>query len=57
MILTALIYAGALWLLVPLWGNHGLWLSYIVLSAARTGTLMIYYPRIPRSFEAMSRSP
>ena len=56
MILTVLVYAAALWVLIPLWGNHGLWLSYIVLSAARTATLMIYYPRIPRSFTANSEA-
>jgi MATE family multidrug resistance protein len=53
MILTALIYAAALWILIPLWGNHGLWLSYLILSVARTATLMIYYPRITRSFAEM----
>lgn len=49
MILSVLVYAGALWLLVPAWGNHGLWAAYIVLAAARALTLAPLYPRIERA--------
>ena len=49
MILSVLIYAGALWLLVPAWGNHGLWAAYIILAVARALTLAPLYPRIARA--------
>ena len=49
MILSVLVYAGALWLLVPVWGNHGLWAAFIVLAAARALTLAPFYPRIERA--------
>ena len=49
MILSVLVYAGALWLLVPAWGNHGLWAAFIVLAAARALTLLPFYPRIERA--------
>jgi len=39
-------------LLVPLWGNHGLWLSYHLLMVARALTLGIWFPRILRAAES-----
>jgi len=33
-------------ILVPLWGNHGLWTSYCILMLARAATLGWWYPRI-----------
>ena len=43
MILATAIYALALALLVPAFGNHGLWASMIVLYIARTATLARHY--------------
>ena len=42
----------ALWLFVPAWGNHGLWLSLTVFFAARSLTLGLWLPRIGRSIAA-----
>lgn len=42
----------ALWLFVPTWGNHGLWLSLTVFFAARGLTLGLWLPRIGRSIAA-----
>ncbi len=42
----------ALWLFVPAWGNHGLWLSLTVFFAARSLTLGHWLPRIGRSIAA-----
>jgi len=42
----------ALWLFVPAWGNHGLWLSLAVFFAARSLTLGLWLPRIGRSIAA-----
>lgn len=44
----------ALWLFVPAWGNHGLWLSLAVFFAARGLTLGFWLPRIGRSIAAAS---
>lgn len=46
MLHSTLIYAVALAILVPLMGNHGLWLSMLVLFAARAITLALRYPEI-----------
>ncbi|WP_254055093.1 MATE family efflux transporter [Kiloniella sp. EL199] len=37
------------WLLVPTWGNHGLWLAMTIYMAARGITLLKYYPALARS--------
>jgi len=42
----------ALWILVPLWGNHGLWLSMMIFVTLRGLTLGVWLPRIERSLPA-----
>jgi MATE family multidrug resistance protein len=49
MILSLLGELAALWLLVPLWGNHGLWLSMTIFVGLRGLTLGVWLPRIERS--------
>jgi multidrug resistance protein, MATE family len=49
MILALLANLIALWILVPLWGNHGLWLSMAIFVALRSLTLGFWLPRIERS--------
>ncbi|MBT6094305.1 MAG: MATE family efflux transporter [Rhodospirillaceae bacterium] len=46
MILSSFIYGAALAVLVPLWGNHGLWLAVAIFMAARALTLALRYPRL-----------
>ena len=36
-------------LLVPAWGNHGLWLAFLVLMLMRAATLGVWLPRVLRS--------
>lgn len=48
MILSMLGYFLSLFLLVPLLGNHGLWLALMVFFALRALTLAVWYPRIER---------
>ncbi|MEM9972222.1 MAG: MATE family efflux transporter, partial [Pseudomonadota bacterium] len=43
------IYVVALVVLVPGYGNHGLWLALMVLNGARAVTLMLRYPRLERT--------
>jgi MATE family multidrug resistance protein len=48
MLVSLAIFIGAWWLLRP-FGNHGLWAAFYVHYAARTATLLCYYPRIERA--------
>ncbi|MFQ6022766.1 MAG: MATE family efflux transporter [Acidiferrobacterales bacterium] len=49
MVLSLIAYLLATWALIPLWGNHGLWLSFMIFMITRAVTLGLWYPRIERS--------
>jgi MATE family multidrug resistance protein len=51
MLLSLLVYLAATWLLVPYWGNHGLWLSLMIFMGMRALTLGAWYPRIERALQ------
>ncbi len=46
MIMSSLVYVFAVWLLLPAFGNHGLWAALMVFNATRAVTLFMYYPRL-----------
>ncbi|MBZ0129008.1 MAG: MATE family efflux transporter [Rhodobacteraceae bacterium] len=46
---SALVYVGAVLVLVPLWGNHGLWAALMVFFAARAATLGLRYRELERA--------
>jgi MATE family multidrug resistance protein len=46
MLASVLVYASALALLLPVFGNHGLWASLAVLNTARGLTMAMFYPRV-----------
>ncbi len=46
MLVSATVYAAAVVLLAPVFGNPGLWAALLVLNIARAGTLARAYPRI-----------
>jgi MATE family multidrug resistance protein len=48
MLVSLGIYLAAWWLLRP-FGNHGLWAAFYVHYAARTATLLRYYPKLVRA--------
>ncbi len=48
MILSLLIYLAALPLLIPAFGNHGLWCAFMILMAARAMTLGVLLPKLQR---------
>ncbi len=52
MIASLAVYLVACWLLVPAFGNHGLWLAMMIFMAARAISLGAYYPRIERGIAA-----
>src|SRR6056297_3228147 len=49
MLVSALIYAAAAVMLVPIFGNHGLWMALLVSFVARGLTLAARYPALERS--------
>ena len=52
MLLSLLVYLAAVAALMPVFGNHGLWLSLLISLAARTFTLGARYPALERSIPA-----
>ena len=49
MAISFAIYGAALWLLVPNFGNHGLWAALTICLLARAVTLTLRYPALERS--------
>ena len=49
MLVAALIYAGAVWVLIEPLGNHGLWLALHISFLARGLTLGLRYPALERA--------
>jgi MATE family multidrug resistance protein len=49
MFLSFLVYVASLWVLLPIMGNHGLWLSLLISFVARGITLGMRYPALERS--------
>jgi len=39
------------WILVPMWGNHGLWMAFYIYMIMRAITLVVRYPALVRSVE------
>jgi len=50
MLLSLAAYLFVVWLLVPLFGNHGLWLALMIFMVVRAITLGLWLPRVIRSF-------
>ncbi len=51
MALSCAIYFVAVWALMPIFGNHGLWAALMISFIARTLTLGLRYPALERSAE------
>jgi len=51
MIVSLMIYGGALYLLIEPLQNHGLWLAFCIFMIARGATLGVLYPRLPKLIE------
>ncbi len=52
MLISMVAYLAAVWILVPVWSNHGLWASIMILFATRAATLGYWLPRIERAMIA-----
>ena len=49
MLVSVAVYAAALTLLLPAFGNHGLWAGLMVLNVTRGVTMGRYWPRVLRA--------
>ncbi|MEP4198616.1 MAG: MATE family efflux transporter [Aliishimia sp.] len=49
MLISMVIYLGAVWILMPSFGNHGLWLALLISLVARGVTLGWRYPKLEAS--------
>lgn len=47
MLISVALFIAAAEILVPWWGNHGLWAAMTILMVARAALLALWYPRIP----------
>jgi len=52
MLVAVAIYAASLAVLLPAFGNHGLWAALTVLNLARTATLAVRYPKLEAAADA-----
>jgi MATE family, multidrug efflux pump len=51
MVISLALYLGAIHLLIPIWGNNGLWTAFFIFMAGRAVTLGLWYPRVERMVE------
>jgi MATE family multidrug resistance protein len=49
MMIALAVYLVAALLLMPVWGNHGLWLAFTLLMIMRAVTLAAWLPRLLRA--------
>ena len=49
MVISSAVYAVAVWVLVPAFGNHGLWAALLISFVARGVTLGVKYPALERA--------
>tara|TARA_B100001540_G_scaffold237402_1_gene211814 strand:+ start:1732 stop:3048 length:1317 start_codon:yes stop_codon:yes gene_type:complete len=49
MLFSLAFYIGCAFILVPLWGNHGLWLSFSLFTVMRAASLLYHYPKIEKA--------
>lgn len=56
MVVSALIYAVALAILLPIFGNHGLWSALLISFVARGITLGLRYPKLEASVDQITPS-
>jgi MATE family multidrug resistance protein len=49
MVISFLAYLAMLAVMVPMWGNHGLWLTFMIFMVVRAATLAAHYPGLVRA--------
>lgn len=56
MLLTLTLYLGADHWLVPVWGNHGLWMSFLAFYVGRSGFLLLFVPSLLKKIDFSKRA-
>ena len=51
MLISLAVFLAAVFILKPIYGNHGLWLSLMLFMVVRAITLGVYYPSLERGAE------
>ena len=54
MMIALALYVAAIHLLIPIWGNNGLWAAFFIFMAGRMLTLGLWYPRVERMAEQVT---
>ncbi len=57
MLLALLLYIIACWVLVPLYGNHGLWISFLLFAVGRSLFLLMYVPGLEKRLLPKQATP
>ncbi len=57
MLVSVAVYAAALAILLPAFGNHGLWAALMILNLARATTLALRYPALEAAAAAAASTP
>ncbi|MEJ2027188.1 MAG: hypothetical protein P8X52_06990, partial [Limibacillus sp.] len=57
MLISLAFYLLAVWLLVPAFGNHGLWLSMALFLGLRGLTLAAFFPALDAAIEPREATP
>lgn len=52
MLISAIVYFGVALVIIPIWGNHGLWSAYCLSLVVRGFTMLWRYPELLRSVSA-----
>ncbi|WP_332696830.1 MATE family efflux transporter [Halalkalibacter lacteus] len=50
LIISMFVFLVCVWLFIPIWGNHGLWLAFTLFSLSRSLSLWVYLPRLQKVF-------
>jgi len=50
LLFSFMIFLVGIWLFIPEWSNHGLWLSFILFTLGRSITLWLYLPQLKKQF-------
>jgi len=51
MVISMASFLIGVWILVPIWGNHGLWMAFYIYMIMRAITLVVRYPALVRSVD------
>lgn len=49
LIISMVVFLVSVWLFIPIWGNHGLWLAFTLFSLSRSLSLWVYLPRLQKT--------